>query len=68
MNNGCIFCKIVKKEISGHILDENKDVIVFMSLENHPLVVTKKHIQDIYALDDKSGAEVMKEAIKISRP
>ncbi len=63
----CIFCKIIKKEIPGHILDENEDVIVFMSLENHPLIVTKKHIPDIYTLDEKLGAEVMKESLKVAK-
>ena len=63
----CIFCKIIKKEIPGYILDENEDVIVFMSLENHPLIVTKKHVPDIYTLDEKLGAEVMKESLKIAK-
>jgi diadenosine tetraphosphate (Ap4A) HIT family hydrolase len=43
----CIFCKIIKKEAPAYILDENEDIIVFLSHENHPLVVTKRHIQDI---------------------
>lgn len=63
----CIFCKIIRREIPGNILDENEDVIVFMSLENHPLIVPKKHIPDIYSLDEKLGAEIMKTSIKIAR-
>lgn len=63
----CIFCKIADKKIPSHVLDENEKVIVFLSLENHPLVVPKKHIPDIYSLDDELGAEVMKEAIKIAK-
>lgn len=38
-----------------------------MSLENHPLIVPKKHIVDIYSLDDELGAEIMREAIKIAK-
>jgi histidine triad (HIT) family protein len=63
----CVFCKIINKEIPANIINENDDVIVFMSLENHPLIVTKKHIKDIYELDEKSGIEIMKESIKISK-
>ncbi|MFZ2484436.1 MAG: HIT domain-containing protein [Minisyncoccia bacterium] len=63
----CIFCKIIKREIPGNILDENEDVIVFMSLENHPLVVPKKHITDIYSLDDKTGAEIMETSIRMAK-
>lgn len=64
--NDCIFCKIIAKEAPGYIIDENEDVIVFLAFEGHPLVVTKKHIPNIYTLDDKSGAEVMKAAVKIA--
>jgi histidine triad (HIT) family protein len=46
----CIFCGIVKREIPAYIIDENDEVIVFLSLENHPLVVPKKHIPDIYSM------------------
>ncbi|HSW47943.1 MAG TPA: HIT family protein [Candidatus Saccharimonadales bacterium] len=63
----CIFCKIIRKEAPGFIIDENEEVIVFLSYENHPLIVTKKHIPNIYEMDELTGAAVMKEAIKISR-
>ena len=63
----CIFCKIIQREEPAYILDENKDVLVFLSRENHPLVVPKKHIPDIYALDERTAAAVMVEAVKIAR-
>jgi histidine triad (HIT) family protein len=63
----CIFCKVVRREVPAYIIDENKDVIVFLSYENHPLVVTKKHIPDIYALDENLASAVMIEAVKIAK-
>jgi histidine triad (HIT) family protein len=63
----CIFCKIINHEAPAYIIDENVDVIVFLSLENHPLVVTKAHHANIYSLDDALGAAVMQEAIKIAK-
>jgi histidine triad (HIT) family protein len=63
----CIFCKIIKREQPAYILDENKDVLVFLSRENHPLVVPKKHLPDIYAVDEQMAAAVMVEAVKIAR-
>lgn len=63
----CTFCKIIDRKIPGHILAENDNVIVFLSLENHPLIVPKKHIPDIYSLDNELGAEIMKESIKIAK-
>lgn len=63
----CIFCRIVAGEEPAYIIDENERVIVFLSLENHPLVVPKEHIPDIYALPADVGAAVMEETIKVAR-
>jgi histidine triad (HIT) family protein len=63
----CTFCRIIARDIPAHILDENDQVIVFLSLENHPMVVTKAHIPDIYAMPDEVGAAVMRETIKVAR-
>jgi histidine triad (HIT) family protein len=63
----CIFCKIIARKATGYILDESEYVIVFLSKENHPLIVPKIHITDIYSLDNELGAEIMKESIKIAK-
>lgn len=63
----CIFCKIIRGEIPGRIIDQNADVMVFLSLENHPLVVTREHVVDIFSLTDKQGAAVMSEASRIAK-
>lgn len=46
--NDCIFCKIVKKEVSASILMEKKRFIVFKdinpSADVHYLIVPKDHI------------------------
>ncbi len=63
----CIFCKIIQREEPSYILAENEDVLVFLSLENHPLVVPKKHIPDIYALDERTAAAIMVEAVIVAR-
>jgi histidine triad (HIT) family protein len=62
----CIFCKIIKKVVTSYPILENDDIIVFLAFEGHPLVVTKKHIPNIYSLDDKSAGEVMKAAVKVA--
>ncbi len=65
--DNCVFCKIVSRQVPSYIISENESVIVFVSRHNDPLVVPKKHIQDIYELDDETGGEIMKELIKIAR-
>ena len=62
----CVFCKIIDRKIPGFIIDEDDDLIVFVSRENHPLIVPKKHIPNIFELDDETAAAIMKKAIKIA--
>lgn len=63
----CIFCKIIAKEALGFIIDEDDLVIVFLSLENHPLIVPKKHLTDIFSLDEDTASLIVKKSIKIAR-
>lgn len=62
----CVFCRIIARQAPGYIIDENDQVITFLSLENHPLVVPKQHIADIYSLDERTGHAIMSALIKIA--
>lgn len=62
----CVFCKIVSRDIPAHIVKENENIIVFLSLAGHPLIVPKAHIQDIFSLDNKTSADIMREAVSVS--
>lgn len=42
--NPCIFCSIIEGSSSSIKVAENKGALSIMSLEGHPIVVTKKHI------------------------
>lgn len=63
----CVFCRIVQGHLPAHIIADSDEVIVFLSLENHPLIVPKQHIQDIYALPPILGSAVMAAAIQVAR-
>ena len=63
----CIFCKIINHQVPSFIIAENDNVIAFVSRHNDPLVVQKKHIKDIYELDDQTGSEIIKELNKIAK-
>lgn len=63
----CIFCQVIRGEISGKIIDQNDQVIVILSLQNYPLIITKKHLENIYQMDEQTGEAVMSESIKIAR-
>jgi histidine triad (HIT) family protein len=65
--NDCVFCRIIRREIPAVIIDEDDATIVFLSLENHPLVVTRKHVPDVLSLDDELASQVMRETVRIAR-
>ncbi len=57
---------MISRQILAYIIDENEYVITILSLENHPLIIPKKHVENIFDLDEQLGAQIMKESIKIS--
>jgi len=48
---GCLFCKIINKELPSEIVFENEDVVAFKDIHPkapvHILIVPKKHIESI---------------------
>jgi diadenosine tetraphosphate (Ap4A) HIT family hydrolase len=67
MSENCTFCRIIRHEIPAYIITEDEHIIVFLSKENHPLVVPRQHIPNIYALDEATAACIMRAAILIAR-
>ncbi len=56
----CIFCKIINGEISSKKVFEDDDVVCFNDIHPaatvHVLIVPKKHIENLNALDDAQVA------------
>jgi histidine triad (HIT) family protein len=67
MSAACPFCRIVRRELPAYIFMEDAQVIAFLSKNNHPLIVPKQHIPNIYTLDESTGAALMKAAIQLAR-
>ena len=44
----CIFCKIINKEIPGHILFENEFLDISQTTKGHTLVIPKNHVEDVF--------------------
>ncbi|PHS04468.1 MAG: hypothetical protein COA78_16535 [Blastopirellula sp.] len=63
----CIFCEIALHRLPSFTIYEDKKIIVFLSLDNHPLVVPKQHFSDVYELDDECAASIMQTTVRISR-
>ena len=63
----CIFCRIVARTAPSDVIAEDDEVIVFLSLEDHPLVVPKAHVPDIFGLSDALGAALMRQTIRVAK-
>jgi len=70
MDENCIFCKIANNEIQAYKLYEDQDCIVildkFPNNIGHSLIIPKRHIKNIFELDDNLAAKILKLANKIS--
>ena len=63
----CIFCSIAAGDAPGHILWHDRDILVILSLEGHPLVLPLRHLASLDDLDDALGASMMSTARKVAR-
>ena len=55
----CIFCHIIARQLPTEIIYENADLVVFKDINPqapvHLLIVPKKHIESINAVDEKTA-------------
>ncbi len=65
--DNCIFCKIIKGEIADFIINETNDIITILSLEGHPLIIPKQHIENIYGLAPDIASQIMVEAVRMAK-
>jgi histidine triad (HIT) family protein len=69
----CIFCLIVTGKAERSVVAEDAQTLAFMNLfqrtgmEGHVLVVPKRHVQDIYALDADTAGAVYAMAVRVAR-
>lgn len=67
MEERSIFTRIIARELPGYIVYEDARVVVLLSLENHPLVVPREPVRDIFGLDDATAAAIMQTAARVAR-
>jgi histidine triad (HIT) family protein len=63
----CVFCRIIARQVPADVIAESDDTIIFLSLENHPLVVPRAHVPNLYALDESLGASLMRWTVRVAR-
>lgn len=70
--NKCRFCEIRVGERLAHIIWENGELMAFLDAHpfnpGHTLLVTKKHVDDIFDLDDELYSAIFMAAKRLSEP
>lgn len=67
----CLFCKIVKNEIPSYKVYEDDSVLAFLDVhpmsKGHTLVIPKKHIADIFEIDEATLGKISNVAKTIAQ-
>lgn len=71
MNDNCIFCKILNKEIPSYKIYEDEFTYAFLDISKdvfgHTLVIPKKHVTNILDADATTLENVIKTVKKVSK-
>ena len=71
MAEECIFCQVVAGEAEASVVHEDNTTMAFMDLRQtnagHTLIVPRRHIRDIYELDDDTAAAVIAATTRVAR-
>lgn len=66
----CIFCKIINKEIPCYKVYEDDLFLAFLDISpaavGHTLVIPKKHVKDIFELDDEIKTNLLSVCQKVA--
>ena len=67
----CVFCRIVRREIPGHIVYEDTHTLVFMDIagdvDGHMLAIPKKHVKSILDCDAQTLGHLMAAVKKVAK-
>lgn len=70
MSRGCVFCEIVAGERPASVVHEDELSMAFIDLRQfhpgHTLVIPRRHFRDVRALDETTGAAVMKTVARVA--
>lgn len=67
----CIFCKIVDRQIPSYTVYEDDYVLAILDIsqatKGHTLLLSKKHFQNLYDIDETYAAKIFECVPKIAR-
>jgi len=67
----CIFCAIIEGKAPAEIVYEDEATVAFMDINpanpGHVLVVPRRHVRDVFDIDEETAAAVMRAAVRVTR-
>ncbi|GAA1189055.1 HIT family protein [Streptomyces hebeiensis] len=67
----CVFCRIVEGTAPARIVHEDRDTLAFIPVnpvgDGHVLVVPRRHVRDLWELDDALAAALTTSALRVAR-
>lgn len=70
MNNNCIFCRIIGKEIPSSTIYEDENFQVIMDIspasKGHAILIPKKHITNLFEMDEYTASKALIVAAKVA--
>ena len=67
----CIFCRIIARQAPASIVAETDGALAFMDInqatDGHVLIIPKKHVPDIYSLDEEAADAVFRLTVAVAK-
>lgn len=67
----CIFCAIAEGRAPAEVIFEDKQTMAFMDSNpanpGHTLVIPKRHVCNVYEMDEETAAAVMRTAVRVAK-
>ena len=67
----CVFCDIVEGQAPANIVFQDRETMAFMDINpanpGHTLVIPKRHVCDIYELDEETAAALMQVTVRVAQ-
>ena len=66
----CVFCKILAGELPAQTVDEDEHTVAFLDINpwtrGHAVVIPRRHVPDLYAIDDAELGRVTAAARRLA--
>jgi len=67
----CTFCAIVEGKTPAEVVFEDEETLAFMDINpanpGHTLVIPKRHVRNIYDMDEQTAAAVMRTTVHVAQ-